>query len=325
MSQASLTGSRPAVDSPAQRGHRRNPARTIFPYVVLAPMLLWFAIFTLYPVIFSFWTSLHLWTAEIGFASPWAGAGNYISLLTTDPFFKTAFVNTLRYGFAVTLVVVPAGYLLAYCLRQVKFFNNGYTFIYFLPYLMPAAIIGILFGFFYQPVFGTVNFVLGQLGLGRPGWLQDPRLALWTVASVEMWLRLGFATLITFSGLVALPNSLIEAARIDGANNWTLFTTIITPLMSRVLVFVSAVTMITALQTFDLIYVMTRTGGGTGGSAGGPGISTYTMAFLVYTEGLQRFQIGPATAVSSILLVMVLAFTILQLRFFRPDWEYYQD
>jgi len=98
-----------------------------------------------------------------------------------------------------------------------------------------------------------------------------------------------------------------------------------TPLMSRVLVFVSAVTMISALQTFDLIYVMTRTGGGTGGSPGGPGISTYTMALMVYMEGLQRFQVGPATAVSTMLLAMVLVFTVLQLRFFRAKWEYYQD
>ena len=206
-----------------------------------------------------------------------------------------------------------------------RWFNNGYTFLYFLPYLMPATIIAILFGFFFQPVFGTVNFVLGSLGLPKPGWLTDPKLAIWTVATVEMWLRVGFATLITYSGLAALPPSLFEAARIDGAGTWRIFFSVTTPLMSRVLVFVSAVTMIGALQTFDLIYVMTRTGGGTGGSPGGPGTSTYTMALMVYMEGLQRFKVGPATAVSSILLVMVLAFTVLQLRMFRADWEFYND
>ena len=320
MSQANLSQSQPA--SPA-RG--RSPTRTRFPYVVMAPLMLWFAVFTLYPVVYSIWTSLHLWTPQLGAASPFVGLQNYVDLVTTNPFFKTAFRNTVLYGLVVTAVVVPAGYLLAFGLRQVRFFNNGYTFLYFLPYLMPAAIIGILFGFFYQPAFGTVNYVLGSLGLPEPGWLSDPKLAIWTVATVEMWLRVGFATLITYSGLASLPPSLFEAARIDGASTWRIFISVTTPLMSRVLVFVSAVTMISSLQTFDLIYVMTRAGGGTGGSAGGPGISTYTMALMVYTEGLQRFKIGPATAVSTILLVMVLAFTVLQLRMFRADWEFYND
>ena len=320
MSQASLTQSNPA--SPVRK---RNPARTWFPYIVLAPMLLWFVVFTLYPVLYSLWTSLHLWTPEVGLASPFVGLKNYVDLFTIDPFFKTAFKNTVLYGLFVTAVVVPTGYFLAYCLRQIRFFNNGYTFLYFLPYLMPASIIGILFGFFYQPIFGTVNYMLGQIGLPKPGWLLDPKLAIWTVATVEIWLRVGFATLLTYAGLAALPNSLLEAARIDGAGTWRIFVSVTTPLMSRVLVFVSAVTMINALQTFDLIYVMTRTGGGTGGSPGGPGISTYTMALMVYMEGLQRFQVGPATAVSTILLAMVLVFTVLQLRFFRAKWEFYQD
>jgi len=320
MSQAS-----PSASHRPRPAHRRNPTWTWFPYVVLAPMMLWFAIFILYPVVYSLWTSLHLWTPALGAASPFVGFKNYIDLFTIDPFFMTALKNTLRYGLVVTAVVVPLGYFLAFGLRQIKQVSNAYTFVYFLPYLMPATIIGILFGFFFQPVFGTVNYLLGAVGLPKPGWLQDPRLAIWTVATVEMWLRIGFATLITYSGLAALPPALFEAARIDGAGTWRIFRSITTPLMSRVLVFVSAVTMITALQTFDLIYVMTRTGGGTGGSPGGPGTSTYTLALLVYLEGLQRFKVGPATAVSSMLLAMVLIFTIVQLRFFKAKWDYYQD
>lgn len=326
MSQANLSQSEVLLPpQPASPTHGRSPTRTRFPYIVMAPLMLWFAIFTLYPVVYSIWTSLHLWTPQLGAASPFVGLQNYVDLVTTNPLFKTAFRNTVLYGLVVTAVVVPTGYLLAFGLRQVRLFNNGYTFLYFLPYLMPAAIIGILFGFFYQPAFGTVNYLLGLLGLPKPGWLSDPKLAIWTVATVEMWLRIGFATLITYSGLASLPPSLFEAARIDGASTWRIFISVTTPLMSRVLVFVSAVTMISSLQTFDLIYVMTRTGGGTGGSAGGPGISTYTMALMVYTEGLQRFKIGPATAVSTILLAMVLAFTVLQLRVFRADWEFYND
>ena len=117
----------------------------------------------------------------------------------------TALKNTLRYGLVVTAVVVPLGYFLAFGLRQIKRVSNAYTFVYFLPYLMPATIIGILFGFFYQPAFGTINYLLGSVGLPKPGWLQDPKMAIWTVATVEMWLRIGFATLITYSGLAALP------------------------------------------------------------------------------------------------------------------------
>ena len=109
MSQANLSQSQPA--SPA-RG--RSPTRTRFPYVVMAPLMLWFAIFTLYPVVYSIWTSLHLWTPQLGAASPFVGLQNYGDLVTSNPFFKTAFKNTVLYGLVVTAVVVPVGYLLAF-------------------------------------------------------------------------------------------------------------------------------------------------------------------------------------------------------------------
>ena len=320
MSQAS-----PSASHRSRPAHSRNPTWTWFPYVVLAPMMLWFAIFILYPVVYSLWTSLHLWTPALGAASPFVGFKNYIDLFTIDPFFMTALKNTLRYGLVVTAVVVPLGYFLAFGLRQIKHVSNAYTFVYFLPYLMPAS-------HHRDPLWLLLSACVWdrQLHVGVGGSAQT-RLAPGSQAghldgrdrgNVAAYRVRHFDYL--FGAGCAAP-ALFEAARIDGAGTWRIFRSITTPLMSRVLVFVSAVTMITALQTFDLIYVMTRTGGGTGGSPGGPGTSTYTLALLVYLEGLQRFKVGPATAVSSMLLAMVLIFTIVQLRFFKAKWDYYQD
>ena len=105
---------------------------------------------------------------RVGRGSPFVGFKNYIDLFKADPFFMTALKNTLAYGLVVTAVVVPLGYILAFGLRQIKRVSNAYTFVYFLPYLMPATIIGILFGFFYQPAFGTINYLLGSVGLPSP-------------------------------------------------------------------------------------------------------------------------------------------------------------
>jgi len=301
----------------------RKRTKNLFPYLVLTPMMVWVAVFVVYPAAFAIWTSMHLWIIEEPLASPFVGLQNYINLVQLDPRFPVAVKNTLIYGAFVTLVVVPLGFLLAYILWKATKLKNLYTFAYFMPYLMPPAIVGILFSFFYQPAFGTANFVLGLAGIPRLGFLRDPQMAIWTVGTVEIWLRMGFAVLILYSGMISLPIVMVEAARIDGANELQILWKIITPLMTRVLVFVSAVTMITALQTFDLIYVMTSSSG-SGGSPGGPGISTYTMSLLVYNEGLMRFKLGTASAVSVLLFILVFLGTWLQLRYMRQDWEYYQ-
>jgi ABC-type sugar transport system permease subunit len=162
---------------------------------------------------------------------------------------------------------------------------------------------------------------LKGIGLAPLNFLKDSNLALWTIATVEIWQRIGFVILVSYAGLVSMPGALIEAARIDGATGLQVLLRITLPLMRRVLVFVSVVTLIGALQSFDLIYVMT-TSGGTGSSPGGPGISTYTLGLLVYNEGLIRGTYGTASATASILFVIVFFATLLQLRFFRQNWDY---
>lgn len=308
--------------SPPQTAARILPIRrpkSWFPYIVLTPMIVWFLVFVLYPVVYSLWTSLHLWIVEDPSKSVFVGLQNYIDLFTTDRRFPTALRNTLAYGFAVTAFCVPVGFLAAAALSRVKSLNQIYIFTFFLPSLVPASVIGVVFGFFYQPTFGTANFLLQSMGLKPLIFLKDPNLAIWTIATVEIWQRIGFVVLICYSGLMELPQALLEAARIDGANSRQILTRIILPLMTRVLLFVTVVTLIAALQAFDLIYVMTLTG--TGSSIGGPGISTYTLALLVFNEGLTRFRFGTAGATASVLFIIIFIATILQFRFFRTRWE----
>lgn len=306
---------------PVRSRIRRRTFRNAFPYIVITPMLVWCLVFVIYPVAYSVWVSLHQWIASAPAQSPFVGIQNYIDLVTTDRRFPTAFRNTLVYTLVVTPIVLVIGFGIASLMVRVSRLTRYYMFAFFLPSLVPASIIGVVFGLFYQPTFGLANFLLTRVGFAPLNFMKDPDLALWTVATVEVWQRLGFAVLILYAGLLTLPHVYTEAARMDGANRLQILRFITLPLTRRVLIFVTVVTIIAALQAFDLIYIMT-TSGGTGSSPGGPGISTYTLGLLVYNEGLIRGKYGPASATATILFVIVFGATILQLRFFRQTWEY---
>lgn len=297
---------------------RRGP-KTWFPYLVLTPMMVWFVGFVLFPILYSIWTSLHLWVAENPALSTFVGFQNYVDLLTNNPRFVTSFSNTFKYAIFVTLICVPLGFLLAIPLSKVARLNRFYTFAFFLPSLVPASIIGIVFVFFYQPTFGTFNYLLGKLGIPMINFLKDSNIAIFAIGGAEIWQRLGFVVLICYTGLLELPPALLEAARIDGANGRQVLFYITLPLMRRVLLFVTVVTVIGALQAFDLIYGMTFNNGG---GLGGPGDSTYTLGLYVFNEGLGRFRFGTAGAASTILFIIIFIATLMQFRFFRSRWEY---
>lgn len=291
-----------------------------FPYIVLAPMILWALIFVVYPVLYSIWVSFHLWVAEDPSLSQFVGLENYINLFTEDRRFPTAFANTLKYSGVVTVVCLVFGFIIANILVRVNA-NQTYLFAFFLPSLVPPAVVGVVFNVFFQPAYGLANFLLVDiLGFEPLLFLKDPSLAIWTVAIVEIWMKIGFVILISYAGLLELPPQLFEAARIDGASEFQMVWLVTLPLMRRVLLFVTVVTLLQALQAFDLIYVMTAASG-SGGTPGGPGISTYTLALLVYNEGLIRFQFGTASATANILYVLVFVATLFQIRLFRDRSE----
>jgi multiple sugar transport system permease protein len=293
-----------------------------FIILALTPIIIYFGLFILYPLLYSFYASFHLWVPENPFTSKFIGISNYIKLFTTDPRFIKAFSNTMIYVALKTISVIIIGMILALILDNVRRFQRLYIYLIFLPVLCSASAIGLLFLYLYQPAFGLFNVILSGIGLQPQPFLSDARQALFCVIAADIWQTLGFSTLIIFTGLINMPKVFTEASRIDGANPFQTFFHVTLPLLADTILFVSVYTMIMAFQVFDFIFVMTSSGGGTGGAAGGPGVSTYVLSLLVYNEGLLRMQIDKGSAVGTVMFVIILIMSIIQFRILKPKWEY---
>lgn len=301
---------------------RHVRGRYLFPFLVVVPLLVWYILFVYYPAGYSIWASLHLWVADNPAKSTWVGLKNYIDMFTIDPRFRQSLANTFIYVLLKTALVIPIGLVIALLLERLRRGTKVYIFAVFLPALCSATAVGILFTYLFQPSFGLFNSVLKGLGLPAQPFLTDARQAIFCVIATDSWQYVGFTTLIFYTGLMNIPYHFVEAARVDGAKAWRTFFSIKLPIMGHTLAFLVVYTVINAFQFFDFVFVMTQSGGGTGGASGGPGYSSSVLSLLVYNEGMLRPNVDKATAVATIIFVIVLALTIVQYRLLRPKWEY---
>ena len=290
----------------------RRP-RNLFPWLVVTPVMLYYFVFLLYPILFAIWVSLHLWIIENPGASQFVLFKNYVDLFLPTSRFMGAFVNTLIYVAIRTVALVPLGLLVALLLDQFRRTQRFFLFCVFAPIVCPGAAIAVLWTWLYHPRFGPINAELAAWGVGRQGFITSAAQALYSVVAVDIWQSVGFVAVAFLGGLLNIPEQLLEAARIDGANGWQLFWKITLPLLSRTTLFVTVITLIGSFQVFDLILVMTR---------GGPGYATYVLSFLIYNEGILRNDMGEAAAISLVMFAIIMVFTVIQFRLLRPRWEY---
>jgi ABC-type sugar transport system permease subunit len=157
------------------------------------------------------------------------------------------------------------------------------------------------------------------LGIGVLRWLEDPKLALTSVAIMRIWQRAGYVILIYLAGLQSIPRIYYDAADIDGASGWQKFRRITLPLLSSTTLFVVVTTTISAFMTFESIYVMTLTAQG---GRGGPANATNVMLFYVFNNAFENNRMGYASAAATILFLMILGVTLLQFRYIRQRFEY---
>jgi ABC-type sugar transport system permease subunit len=304
------------------RALSRARGRYFFPLAVLLPIAAWYALFLYYPTFYSLWASLHLWVAENPSKSTFIGLKNYVALFTTDPRFQKALINTFVYVIVKAAIVVPVGMIIALLLEKVRHGTKLYVFAIFLPALCSATAIGILFNYLYQPSFGLFNAILKGMGLPTQPFLSSAVQAIYCVIFTDSWQYVGFTTLIFYTGLMSLPEVFVEAARVDGAGPIRTFFQVRLPILGHTVMFIAVYTVINAFQSFDFIFVMTSSGGGTGGASGGPGFSSYVLSLQVYIDGMLRMHIDTSTTIATVMLAIVMALTLVQLRFLRPKWEY---
>lgn len=282
------------------RKRRRRGRLTHRPigYLFVLPALALLAVFQLYPIVVGAWLSLHEWSG-LSEEQPFVGLANFTSVLS-DPIFWTSMTNALKFG--VLGVVVGGSLALAMALlvnartRLTGFFRA----VLFLPWMLSPVVFGFLWTWILDPNVGPVNRALGWM-VGHVvsiAWLGTPSTAFWLVALVFVWAHWGFGFLIFLSGLQGIPRELLEAALLDGANARQRFVYIVWPLLAPVVVLVSVVSLLLAMQIFGTVLVMTN---------GGPGYSTQVPTLLIYQEAFVNFRVGRGAAISVIFGVFLVA------------------
>ena len=273
----------------------------------LLPAAAVFVLFLFFPLGQSIFLSFHGTNVFTREPTNFVGFDQYVQLFT-DPNFRKVLLVTL--GFVLMTVIpsiviaVTLGLLLHQRIAGVRFFRSAYA----LPFAFSVATASVLFGAMYQPLTGIINSLLSYVGVGRIGWLTDPRWALISVSMATVWMQLGYNLLIVSAGLGTVDDEIIEAARIDGASKLRMQTNIILPLITPQIFFLVVTGTITALQSFGQIHILTQ---------GQPLGATTTLVYSIYvTAGFGASSAVPnygfASAQAIVLLVIVILMTALQ-------------
>lgn len=274
-------------------------------WAFILPAFIGIFVFILIPVAGSFFISLTRWNL---ISSPeFIGIDNYIDLFK-DASFYYILLNTFYYAFLTTVFGIIIPLILAIALdRKIKG-SAFYKSAYFIPYITPMIVVAIVWAWIFDPNNGILNWIFG-LG-SSVTWIYDKNLAMISIIIVSIWKNIGYNMVIFLAGLQAIPETLNEAARIDGATGLKKFFKITLPLLSPTIFFVSIMTVIASFQVFDLVYLMT---------GGGPENSTTVLVYWVYKNAFEYFKVGTASAIAYVLFVIILLLTVIQWKT-RKKW-----
>lgn len=281
------------------------------PFLFLIPAFLLYAVFFVYPFLYTFLLSFQQWSM-ISPERTFVGLSNYAALIHDEVFWKS-----LRNTFFYLLMTIPAsmgiGLGLALLIENLRRGRTMYRFIFYLPVVSSIAVIAIIWSMMYDYQSGIINKLLALFGVDGLNWLSDSSTALWAVAIVGIWKSFGYEMLLYISGLKAIDKGLYEAAAIDGAGRWRRLVHLTLPLLSPITLFIIIMSVISSFQNFALIKIMTN---------GGPNNSSNVLVYQLYQEAFQFFSIGKAAAISMILFVIVLLITATHLRLSRSTVHY---
>ncbi len=279
------------------------------PMLFLAPFLVAFSVFLLYPIGYGLYVSFTDW--DLMTSPKWVGLENYRDLLDNGLFWKSLRNTTLFVCLNVPLVVlIPLG--LAILVNEPilgrTFFRSAFT----APVMISVSSVGIVWVWFYNPALGLINYYLDSLGLPTQNWLNQSGWSMVAVVITTVWWTTGFNLILFLAGLQEIPDHLYEAAKLDGAGAWSLFKDITIPGLKHTILFVTVTTMIGSWRVFGQVFVITN-------GTGGPFDSTRTIVQHLYEEGFRFFRMGDASSVAWILFIIVVGFTLLQFRLLRAD------
>jgi len=308
-----LDRGRPSA-APGRARRRRGPGQSSWwALLFIGPTAVGILAFYLWPTVRTFFMSF---TESGPFGgSEFVGLDNYVRL-AQDPELLGALRNTALYT-VIALIGIPLAVAIAALLNTTGLRGRGvYRTLYFIPVVTMPAAIALVWRMIYNGDYGVLNEVLGVFGVEGRSWLTDPDTALIAIAVVGIWAGLGTNVVIFLAGLQGIPDTVMEAADLDGAGPVRKFFSITIPLLSPSIFFVSVISVIGALQVFDLIYMML-------GTANPAMPNTRTIVYLFYEAGFIDNEKGYAAAIAFLLLIIILVLTVVQFRL-QKKWVHYE-
>ena len=299
----------PDTHPPVQRGWYKRNEIAITPWLFLAPAMLFFAVYVIWPIFASVQISFYEWDG-LG-EKTWVGTANYERLLTDDRKFTVSFWNNVKWLF-LYLLAIPMGLFISLFLNQTVRGIRLYKSLFFFPFVISQVVVGLVFSWFYLPREGLLNAILTTFGLEPLNILGDPSLATYGIIAAGLWPQTAYCMILYLTGLNAVDPEQVEAARLDGAKGWRMLWHVILPQLKPATFIAFVVTIIGALRSFDLISVMTN---------GGPFGSTRVLSFYMFEESLSEFgfRMGYGAAIAVVLFFIMLFFITYFL------WSMYQD
>ena len=286
------------------RERRRMWKTTRLAWMLLLPSFIFLAMFTFYPIGYSIWMSLYKNNNATFRTGPvYIGLKNYITLFTKD----AIFTESLKNNIIVAVLTVPTSIALAIMMaifaNRVKFGKGLVRVSFFYPTLLPMVAVANIWLFIYTPVYGMLGYINATWHF-----LTDPSAVLWALIVMMIWKQAGYVMVFYISGLQNINPELYEAARIDGANGTQIFWRITWPMLMPTTLYVMIITMTNAFKMVDHLYIMTK---------GGPGNSSNMLLFYVYQKAFDQTNYGMASAITVVVIVMLLLITCVQ--FFTQD------
>jgi len=288
----------------------RDIRRSKWSYFFIAPALLLWGLFFIFPVLRAVYMSFTEWNPA---GSKWVGLANYTANLQ-DPLFGIAMKNTFIFAGVVVVATTAIALFLAVLIfplpgRAQAFFKGAL----YLPTVMSTAVVAMLWLWLFNPPYGLLNYLLGRVGLGPVAWLGDMHTALPSVMVMSVWRDLGTAVILLTAGMASIPPDLYDAAHVDGAGSGQRFRWITLPLLRPVLLFLTVKNTIEAFQVFTPVWMLTH---------GGPVNHTLTVAYHIYITAFNFLKFGSAAAQSVLLFLAILVFSVLQFRLSSAETEY---
>jgi multiple sugar transport system permease protein len=304
---------RPAAARPKakQRGARIKP-ETRTAMLFLAPAFLGFVVFYAWPALRGFYLSFTDFDL-LRNSGEWVGLDNYSTLLS-DALFWNALWTTFKYvviNIGIQTVLALGIAVLMHRLTQSVVVRG----IILIPWLIPNAVLALLWMWMLDPNLGIVNHWLDAVGVGTQGFLGSEGQVIPTLAAINIWKHMGYTALLLFGGLVMIPKSYYEAAALDGASEWRMFRTITLPLLRPVLALVLVVTLIGSFQVFDVVQIATAGIGG--GNPGGPGNSSRVLYMYIFQQAFEFNALGYASALAVALIMLLVIVAYIQMRMLR--------